>query len=141
MLEALFGRKSETFPQLDPSSAAAARLAALGAQLEPFVRRVRGRLELVPSAEAVYVYLGRPPDDFGMAWFEGGREVSFPSLREDQGLSQTRIQALSAKLKAAYLHNSEAPRYETMIAGRSVLVTPSDSLAARIRQAIDEAVR
>jgi hypothetical protein len=102
--------------------------------------KVRVRLELVPAADAVYVYLGKPPGDFGMAWFEDGREVSFTTLKEDQGLSRGRIQILSAKLEAAYNRSAGAQRYVTTIAGKEVVVTPSDALAAEIRRAIDEAV-
>jgi hypothetical protein len=138
ILETLF-RKREEFPRLDPASAAAARIAARLRQLEPFVRKVRGRLELVPAAAALYVYLDKPPGAFGMAWFVDDREVSFTSLKEDQGLSQGRIRILSEKLGAAYLESAGAARYATTIAGKEVLVTPSDSLAAAIGQAIDEA--
>jgi hypothetical protein len=139
ILGPLFGGKGKR-PPLDSASAAAVRIAARGEQLEPFVRRVRVPLELVPAAAAVYVFLGKPPGDFGMAWFENGREVSFTSLKEDQGLSQGRIQILSAKLGAAYQKSAGETRYAATIAGREVLVTPSDTLGAAIRRAIDEAV-
>jgi hypothetical protein len=139
ILDALFGNK-EKYPPLPPSSAAAARIAARGAQLDPFVRKVDALLELVPAADAVFAYLGKPPGDFGMAWFENDREVSFTSLKEDLGLSQGRIQVLSANLGAAYEKSAGAPRYAATIAGKDVVVTPSESLAAEIRKAIDEAV-
>jgi hypothetical protein len=77
---------------------------------------------------------------FGLAWFENDREVNFTSLKEDQGLSQGRIQILSKKLGAAYRKYSKETRYATTVAGRELLVTPSEPLAAAIRQAIDEAV-
>ena len=134
----LFGKK-EVCPLLDPTSAAAARIAARSAELEPFVRKVHGYLELVPAADAVYVYLGKPPGEFGLAWFENDREVNFTSLKKDQGLSEGRIQVLSKKLGAVYRKSAGAARYATTIAGKEVLVTPSDALAAEIRRAIDEA--
>ena len=138
-LDALFGKKTEP-PPLDPTSAAAARIAAFAGHLEEFARRVRVPLELVPAADTVYVYLDKPPGAFGLAWFEGGREVNFTTLKEDQGLSQGRIQTLSKKLGAAYRKHAGAPRYAATIAGREVLVTPSEALAGEIRKAIEEAV-
>jgi hypothetical protein len=138
-LGALFGKKAE-YPPLDPASEAAARIAARGAQLEPFVRKVHVRLELVPAAAAVYVYLDKPPGAFGLAWFENDREENFTTLKEDQGVSQGRVQILSAKVAAAYKRHAGEKRYAVTIAGREVLVTPSDALAAEIRRAIEEAV-
>ena len=133
-------RKKNRCPPLDPTSEAAARIAARSALLEPLVRKIHVRLELVPAADTVYVFLDKPPGAFGLAWFENGREVNFTSLKADQGVSQGRIQVLSKKLGAAYKKSAGTPRYAATIAGREVLVTPSDVLAIEIRQAIDEAV-
>ncbi len=139
LLDTLF-RKKYRCPPLDPASAAAARIAARSAQLEPLIRKIHVRLELVPAADTVYVFLDKPPGAFGLAWFENDREVNFTSLKADQGVSQGRIQILSKKLGAAYKRSAGIARYVTTIAGREVLVTPSDDLAAEIRQALDEAV-
>jgi len=139
IFDRLMGNDGEC-PPLDPTSAAAASVAARIGKIEPFVRKVHVLIEMVPTATAVYAYLGKPPVDFGMAWFENDREVSLASLKEDQGLSQGRIQILSKKLGAAYKKSAGTARYWTTIAGKRVLVTPSDTLAAEIRKAIDEAV-
>lgn len=139
ILDALFGRKESHLP-LDPAGPAAARIAACGEPLQSLVGTVPGRLELVPAAETVYVFIGRPPQPFGLAWFEGGREISFTILRQERGISQARIQALSKKLAAAYRRSAGAARYATRIGGREVVVTPSEGLAGEIRRAIEEAV-
>lgn len=138
-LDAVFGKKAEP-PPLDPASEAAIRIAARRELLEEFVGRVPVPLELVPAAETVYVYLDKPPGAFGLAWFEDGREVNFTTLKQDQGLSQGRIQVLSKRLGMAYKRYSGEMRFVATIAGREVLVTPSAALAAEIRKAIDEAV-
>ncbi len=129
-----------TCPPLDPASAAAVSINARIGQIEPFVRKVHVLLEFVPTATAVYAYLGKPPVDFGMAWFENDHEVSLASLKQDHGLSQGRIQILSKKLGAAYKKSTGAARFWTTIAGKRVIVMPSETLAAEIRKAIDEAV-
>ena len=139
IFDRLFGNDGAC-PPLDPSSAAAAGIEARIGQIEPFVRRVQALVELVPTATAVYAYLGKPPVDFGMAWFENGCEVSLASLKQDQGLAQGRMTILSKKLGAAYKEHKGAARSWTTIAGKRVIVTPSETLAEKIRQAIDEAV-
>jgi len=139
ILDTVFRRKLQC-PPLDPTSEAAARIASRSTQLEPLVRKIHVRLELVPAEDTVYVFLDKPPGAFGLAWFENDREVNFTSLKVEQGVSQGRIQLLSKKLGAAYKKSAAVARYATTIAGREVLVTPSDDLAAAIRQAIDEAV-
>jgi hypothetical protein len=137
-LKGLFGKYR--YPPLDPSCAAAANIAAQSALIEPFVRKVRVPLELVPAAGALYVFLGAPSGDFGMAWFRDGREANFGSLREEYGLSQGRMRLLAEKLAAAYARSAAARRYALTIAGREVVVTPSEELSAAIRLAMEEAV-
>ena len=138
IFDRLFGNDGAC-PPLDPTGAPAASIDARMAQIEPFVRRVQALVELVPTATAVYAYLGKPPVDFGMAWFENGCEVSLASLKQDQGLSQGRMTILSKKLGAAYKEHKGAARSWTTIAGKRVIVTPSETLAVAIRKAIDEA--
>ena len=139
ILDTVFRRKLQC-PPLDPTSAASAHIAARSALLEPLIRKIHVRLELVPAADTVYVFLDKPPGAFGLAWFENGREVNFTSLKADQGVSQGRIQILSKKIAAAYKKSAGTARYALTIAGREVQVTPSDELSAAIKQAIDEAV-
>jgi hypothetical protein len=139
ILAGLFGRRERPLP-LDPAGAAADRIAACRELLESLAGSVPGRLELVPAAETVFVFIDRPPGPFGLAWFEGRREMSFTVLRREHGLSQARIQALSKKLAAAYKRYAGAPHYAARLAGRDVVVTPSEEFAAAIRAAIAEAV-
>jgi hypothetical protein len=138
-LDTLFRKKIDC-PPLDPTSVAATRIAVRSEELEPLVRKIHVRLELVPAADTVYVFLDKPPGAFGLAWFENGREVNFTTLKADQGVSQGRIQLLSKKVAAAYKKSAGTARFSLTIAGREVRVMPSDDLAAEIRQAIDEAV-
>lgn len=140
LFDALFGREAPPRP-LDPAGEAAARIAAFRGLLETLAGTVPGRLELVPAADTVYVFIDRPPGPFGLAWFEGGREMSFTVIRQEHGLSQTRIQTLSKRLAAAHKRSANAPRYMVKLAGRDVVVTPSEELVAAIRVAIDEARR
>jgi hypothetical protein len=138
-LDTLFRKKIDC-PPLDAKSVAATWIAARSAELEPLVWKIHVRLELVPAADTVYVFLDKPPGAFGLAWFENGREVNFTSLKADQGVSQGRIQILSKHLAAAYKKSAGTARFALTIAGREVLVTPSEDLAKAIQQAIDEAV-
>ena len=129
-LSKLFG--GEEHPPLDPSDPAAARIAAQRGALEEMAHRVRDRLELVPAGDAVLVFIGKPPDRFGVAWFRDGEEHNFKKLLAQKGLAQRDLQALSEKLRVAYEKHLEEPRYALELAGRQLVVTPSPGLAADV---------
>ncbi|ABS27337.1 hypothetical protein [Anaeromyxobacter sp. Fw109-5] len=115
-------------PPLDPSSPAAARLARDRATVEEFAHRVHDKLELVPGERAIYVFIGKPPEAFGIAWLERGEEHNFKRLMKEKGLSDAQVRARSEELRAAYVRSKEEPRYTADVGGKHVLVTPSPSL-------------
>lgn len=133
----LFGKKEE-YPALDSSTLASTRLQHFKEQLEPFVQKIHDNIELVPAKNTIYVYIGKPPGMFGMAWFEDGKEVNFKTLMKNKGLSQRKVQHISMKLGEAYENSKETSRFSVDIAGKTVTVTPSDALAAEIQRIIQE---
>lgn len=134
-LEKLFGKKEE-LPPLDPSSPAAGRLGKFHGELEAFVSKMNDRLEFVPADEAVYCFIGKPPAMFGMAWFHGGKEHNLKTLAKDKGLSSKKLQNMSLQLGEAYAKYMGEPKFSTTIAGKQVLVHPSDGLRKEVVEII-----
>ena len=131
----LFGKKEE-LATLDPASPASKRLEKFKAELETFVGKMNDRLEFVPADEAVYCFVGKPPAMFGMAWFHDGKEHNLKSLAKDKGLSNKKLQNMSLKLGEVYEKHMEEPKFSVTIAGKSVIVHPSDGLRNDVVQII-----
>src|SRR5918996_2474205 len=129
LLGKLFGSDKPP-PSLDRASRGAARIEQNRTVLEAFARKIHDKLELVPGERAVYIFIGHPPDRFGIAWFAGPEEHNLKRLMADKKLSQQRINTLSEELRAAYQRAAGDPRYGYTLAGKQVLVTPSTSLEA-----------
>ena len=129
--------KGRNYPPLDPASPAASRLGAIQQHLEPFVKQVSDKLEIVPLEKEAVVFIGKPPDAFGAAWVHNGKISNFKTLMQDKKLPPDQVQLLSDKLREAYVRSREAGRYSAAIGGKTVIVTPSESLehdVARIFQ-------
>jgi len=135
LLGKLFGKEKE-LPQLDPSTPAAAKLNEFKSVLEPFVHKIHDRMEFVPAANTVYVYIGNPPGMFGLAWFENGQEVNFKTFTTSKGMKQKQIQSIYGRLGEAYAAYESAQRYDTVIGGKKVIVLPSDDLVKKIEEII-----
>jgi hypothetical protein len=139
ILGKLFGGEKEHHP-LDPASPAAARLERDRAVLEQFAKKVHDKLELVPGTRATYVFIGKPPEAFGIAWIEYGEEHNFKRLMADKGLSQQEVRIRSDELRAAYIRSEHEPRFKADIGGKHVLVTPSASLEQELVEIIHRVV-
>jgi hypothetical protein len=125
-------------PPLDPGTAAAGRLEEQRQPLEQLVTKVEARLELVPASDAIYVFLGKPPGTFGLAWLKDGAEHNLKALMQQRRLTPTEVRAVSDSLLRVYDAHRDAERYQTTIAGKKVTVTPSEAFAADVGRAIDE---
>jgi hypothetical protein len=136
LLGKLFGTQKVQHPALEPSHPAVRILERDRAMLEAFAAKVRDKLELIPGSRATYVFIGRPPDAFGIVWFEGSEEHNLKRLMADRKLSGGRVQAISDELMRAYVRTQEEPRYAYTVGGRNVVVTPSAALEVELAKII-----
>ena len=65
-LSSVFGGEKE-LPRLDDQSVTARRIEQNRAPLETFAAKVKDRLELVPTSDVTYFFIGKPPGTFGIA--------------------------------------------------------------------------
>lgn len=136
-LGSLFSKEKE-YPPLDPGSGGAQRLGSFRSEIETFAAKVSDRLEFIPTARALYAFVGKPPDAFGIVWWSDGAEHNLKTLMKAKSLPQTRVQLLSDALRDSYKRHQADARYSTTVAGRSVVVTPSEAFAADVEKLIHE---
>ena len=129
------------YPPLDSSTLAAKQLESVRPPLENLAEKTNDPLEIVPTEDSAYIFVGKPPKKFGILWIEDGDKiVNFKSLADEKGLSPNSLLQLSEELKKAYIAHQDEPRYVTQISGREVVVTPSISLLDNLEGVVAQAV-
>ena len=139
MLDKWFGGRKD-MPSLPADNAAVAKIDEVKPQLEELANRVHDHLEIVPGEHEAYVYVGKPPKRFGIAWVHDGKVDGLNELVEQHKLSQSQVQQLVGALGAAYEHAREAPRYSTEIAGKQITVIPSRGLGKEVHEIFEGAI-
>jgi hypothetical protein len=140
ILGKLFSSKHD-YLSLDPSTPAAKQLESVRSPLEKLANETNDPLEVVPAENSVYIFIGKPPKKFGIAWIEDGEKiVNFKSLVDEKGLSPDRLQRLSEELREAYIAHQDKPRYVTQISDREVVVIASTSLRNDLKGVVNQAV-
>ena len=138
LLDSLFGKKQD-YPPLEESSPAASRIGQMKEPLEKLTSEFSDPIEIVPTEQAAYAFIGKPPKKFGVAWVDpSGKINNFKTLVDEKGLSMSSLERLSNKLKEAYIRSESESRYAATIADRKVVVTPSDAMASDIEKIIEE---
>ena len=138
LLDKIFGNKEEYQP-LPQDHAAMNRLQQDMKGLETLAGDVTDRLEVVPAEKASYVFIGKPPKMFGLAWVEGDAVRDFKTLGKEKGLTSLDLKPVMDKIKVAYESNPPDERYALQIGGREILVAPAGGLASAVEEAIQAA--
>ena len=137
LMSKFFGGGAPEFPPLDPGHYANTRLDAVRPDLETLMKKTKDRLELVPAEQAAYVFIGKPPKKFGIAWIHDGKVSNFKHLVEEKGVAPKRLDALVSELQTAYEQSTSAKRFTATVGDRKIVVTPSDALEQAVHKAID----
>jgi hypothetical protein len=135
----IFSSKPD-LPVIDPNSTAASRVAEVERQLDELAGQVKDRLEVVPSEHAAYVFIGKPPKKFGLAWIHDGKISGLNTLVEEHGLKPLEVEKVVDQLREAYERNSDVNRYCATVHDRDVVVTPSARLEKEVHDIIDKVV-
>ena len=135
----LFSSKPD-YPAIDPASTAAARIAEVKAQLGELAGQVKDPLEVVPAEHAAYVFIGKPPKRFGLAWIHDGKVSGLNTLVEEHGLKPLEVEKVVDQLRDAYTRNAEVSRFCATVQDRDVVVTPSAKLEKEVHEIIEKVV-
>jgi hypothetical protein len=135
----LFSSKPD-YPAIDPASTAASRIAEVESQLGELAGQVKDPLEVVPSEHAAYVFIGKPPKKFGLAWIHDGEVSGLNTLVEEHGLKPLEVEKVLDQLRDAYERNADVNRFSATIQDRDVVVTPSAQLEKEVHEIIDDVV-
>jgi hypothetical protein len=135
----LFSSKPD-YPAIDPSSTAATRIAEVRDQLGELAGRVKDPLEVIPTRHAAYVFIGKPPKRFGLAWIHDGKISGLNTLVEEHGLKPLEVEKVLDQLRDAYMRCADASRFCTTVRDRDVVVTPSSRLEKEVHEIIEKVV-
>jgi hypothetical protein len=132
-------RSKPHYPPLEPDAPAAEKLNRVRTTIETLASSVKDQLEVVPAGEFAFIYIGKPPKDFGMAWVEKGMVKNFKMLAEEKGLNSSDLSNIQEKLRAAYERHQSEPRYSATLAGRDIVVIQSPGLEEDVKGIISQA--
>ena len=131
-----FFSKKLNYPELDADNPASEKIHEFEGPLQDLMGQVSDTLEVVPADDHAYVFIGKPPKKFGVALIEDGSVQSFIAAAKEKGLDQAKIQKMNEQFREAYMHNLDAQRYKTNVAGKEVVVTPCVQLEQEVKQIV-----
>jgi hypothetical protein len=138
-LNKVFGSRAE-YPSLEADHPVAGQLHAVEEPLQSLMSQISDPLEIIPAENRTYVFIGKPPKRFGIAWIEDGQLINFQVMAKEMGLKPVEMQQLVEKLRVAYERNQSAQRYSATMSGRDIVVTTSNQLEQDVQTIIGNAI-
>lgn len=132
----LFGEKKPDFPPLLTDHPVSQKIEALSPQLNTLASQVADPMEVIPDEDSAVIFIGKPPQKFGVALIEDGKVKNFKTLVE--GMPAPSITLLSDKLREVYQESTSEPRFVAEVGKKQVVVTPSSKMARRVREVFSE---
>lgn len=136
LFASLFSSKID-YPPIDPASVAARRVAEVESELDELASKISDNLEIVPSEHAAYVFIGKPPKKFGLAWIHDGAVSGLNSLVQDHGMKPNEVEKVVDELRVVYQQANDAKRFCAKVKDRDVVVTPSSELEQEVHKIIE----
>ena len=137
LFRSLFSNPMPEYPKLDTDSWAGKRVSAVDPELHQLASRVSRPLEIVPSDHAVYVFIGKPPKKFGLAWIHDGNGRGFFRLVQEYGVTPAQVGRALDELRSAHAGHLDAEHYLATIGQRKVVVTVSEFLQTEVDRIIN----
>lgn len=135
----LFSSKPD-YPPLDPDSAVARQLHEIDHELAELAEKIHDPLEVIPSEHAAYVFIGKPPRNFGLAWIHDGKISGLNTLIEEHGVEPAQINRMIEELRTAYKKCEETKRYMAEVEGHDVVVNPSVNLEHEVHEILEKVI-
>jgi hypothetical protein len=137
-LNKIFGGEKKEYPSLDSANPLAQQFENFRSGIEGLAKDVNDPMEVIPSSDTAYVFLGKPPKAFGIAWIKDGKVNNFRTLSEEKGFTDMKLQLMSEKLRKAYEKSEGASRFITKISDHDIVVTSSNELERELRNIIEQ---
>lgn len=134
LLKNLMG--GETPPPLPDDSYAVERIQKVMPGLRRLISETNDRFEVVPAEQSAYVFIGKPPKKFGMAWITGDEVENLGALARQKNFSPITLEKIEDELSAAYKRSEAEQRYSFEVEGKEVVVTPSQDLETEVNRII-----
>lgn len=135
----LMGR--EQLPPLPDDSYAVERINKVLPELRQLIAETNDRIEVVPAEESAYVFIGKPPRKFGVAWIRGGEVTNLGEVARQRNFSPITLERIEDDLGAAYRRSEPDQRYQYEMNGQEVVVTPSEDLETEVDRIIQELLK
>jgi hypothetical protein len=139
LLDKLFSGTPD-LPAIDTNSTAAERVAHVEKELHDLAANVKQPLEVVPAEHAAYVFIGKPPKKFGLAWIHDGKVSGLNTLVEEHGLQPSEAAKVADQLREVYERHQDVQRYNAQVQDVEIVVAPSPKLEREVHEVIEAIV-
>ncbi|UCG77517.1 MAG: hypothetical protein JSV21_08000 [Nitrospirota bacterium] len=136
LLGNLFGK--DDMPELGSEVPVYSTIQGFQKHLKVLTENIPGDMELVPYEDKVYVFIGKPPKQFGFAWIDDKYVNNLIGVAKEKGISKEDLGKISEDLRQTYIKNKDSmQKYIWNADDARMIVNVSDGLGQQLKTIVD----
>jgi hypothetical protein len=128
------------YPELNPKCTAGQTVSELCDQLNTLAKSTEEELEIIPFHHEAFVFIGKPPAKFGLAWIHDQQISRLNELVDEHGLSPEEIAQVMKDLRTSYRHHKRDGRFYADVHEHSLVVLPSNAMQLDMHDIIERVI-
>jgi hypothetical protein len=128
------------YPELNPKCTAGQTVSELSDLLNTLAESTGEDLEVIPFHHEAFVFIGKPPGKFGLAWIHDHQVSRLNELIEEHGLSSEEVAQVMKDLRTSYLHHKKDGRFSADVREHSLVVLPSNAMQLDMHDIIERVI-
>lgn len=131
--------RSPAYPEIDNSVPEYNTVQSYKKHLKKFVETVTSDMEVLPFDDKLFVFIGNPPRNFGLAWIKNTYVYNLKGVVKEKGLSPSKFQKISDDLRDAYeRHMGSLNKYSLPLPNTQVVISSSRALGEEISPIVSD---
>jgi len=138
ILGKFFGKET-AYPEIDNSVPEYSIVQSYKKHLEKFVETVTSDMEVLPFDDKLFVFIGNPPRNFGLAWIKDTYIYNLKGIVKEKGISPSEFQKISDDLRDTYERRmGSLNKYSLPLPNAQVVINSSSELGEEISRIVSD---
>ena len=130
----LFSKKKPVYPELNSSDQVANLFNSRVDMVKSVLSNYDDDLEVVPSNDTTFYYIGNPPKMFGFAWDDGSKVTELKNVIKEKEWVPMRVEMIIKDLRAAYEKYQDDSKYSTVVENKKITVVDSSNFVDNLKE-------
>lgn len=130
--------KADNLPSINPDVPEHRMMESFKKHIKVLLENVEDPIEVLPYEDKAYVFVGKPPKQFGFMWMDDKYINNLKGVVKEKGMSMADLGRISEDIRTVYTNNRDMlKKYSWKVDNAQVIIISSDTLGQGLKRIVD----